>query len=79
MMNASDHNLIYVVREQPKQDKTFKYIWVRSYRRFDPLLFERDILFENWEDVIQELDANLTWTLFAKKLTYILDIHTPYK
>ena len=50
-INASDHNLIYAVRKQPKVSKSFKYIWARSYCKFEATLFERDIIFADWSNV----------------------------
>ena len=78
-MNASDHNLIYTVRKQPKVDKSFKTIWGRSYRKFEDVLFERDVIFANWDDVIHEPDANVAWNRFSERLISILDKHAPTK
>ncbi len=78
-INASDHNLVYAVRKQPKVEKTHKFIWARTYRRFDQTLFERDIIFSDWSDVCMEADANIAWHNFAKRLSDILEIHAPYR
>ena len=58
-MNASVHNLTFAARKQPKLLRSQKYIWGRSFCRFDSILFERDIVFMDWSDVTEELDANL--------------------
>ena len=79
MLNASDHNLVYVVRKQPKVEKSFAYIWGRSYSKFDEVLFERDVIFEDWSGVTNEGDSNAAWKCFATKLIAILKRHTPYK
>ena len=79
MLNASDHNLVSAARKQPKIEKSFMYIWGRSYRNFQNVLFERDVIFEDWSDVTREGDVNVAWRCFAAKLTKIRDKHAPYK
>ena len=78
-LNARDHNIVYAVRKQPKIKRTYKFTWARSFRNFDPLLFERDVIFENWSDVIDEPNGTLAWDNFANKLVFIIDRHAPYK
>ena len=78
-LNASDHNLIYGVRKQPKIKRTYKFIWARSYRGFDHLLFERDIIFQDWADVIDEPDSDMAWCNFSNRLISIMDKHAPLK
>ncbi len=78
-IGVSDHSLIYAVRKQPKIEKVTKFIWGRSYRSFDPLLFERDIIFHNWEHVLGNPDVNGAWDLFNEDLITILNKHAPFR
>ena len=78
-INASDHNLIYAVRKQPKVSKSDKFIWACSYRRFEATIFERDILFADWTGIIQEHDAGLAWSKFSERLVNIINMHAPFQ
>ncbi len=77
-LNASDHNLVFAARKQPKIVKEFKYVWCRSFRRFEPTLFERDVLFADWREVMTTTDCNLAWDSLVHKLNSILDTHAPH-
>ncbi len=78
-LNASDHNLVYAVRKHPKTRKSYKFIWARSYKTFQHTVFERDIIFENWADVLDEDNVSYAWDNFANKLIKIVDKHAPVK
>ena len=78
-INAIDHNSVYAVDKQPKIEKTYKFIWARSYCNFNYLLFERDIIFADWANVTEKIEPNLAWDNFADKLVEIVDVHAPYK
>ncbi len=39
-LNASDHNLVYAVRKQPKIKHMYKFIWGRTFQNFNNQLFE---------------------------------------
>ena len=78
-INASDHNLVFATRKQPKVEKSYKFIWCRSYRRFEPTIFERDVIFTYWNEVMQTQDSNTAWNLFVEKINTLLDIHVPYR
>ncbi len=73
-LNASDHNLVYAVRKQPKIEKSYHHVWGRSYRKFDSILFERDIIFHDWSAVTNQVDPNLAWNAFVQHINTILDI-----
>ncbi len=45
----TDHVLIYTTRKKLKQQTETCYIYGRTYRKFDPVLFQRDCIFANWE------------------------------
>ncbi len=42
-------------------------------------MFERDVIFTDWNMVTREADANLAWENFHENLVEILDRHAPYR
>ena len=76
---ANEHTLVYVVRKQPKIKHSHRFIWARSFRNFNPFLFEWDILFVDWSDVLAEQDVKLSWANFSDKLNLLMDNHAPFK
>ena len=78
-LNASDHNLIFATRKQPKLEKMDKHIWCWSFCKFESVLFEQDVIFYDWTDVMQSTDSNRAWDLFVEKVNTLLDVHAPFK
>ncbi len=78
-IDASDHNLIYAFRKQPKVLKDYKYVWCHSFRWFEPSLFEWDVLFADWRNVTKEINPSTAWDNLVITVNKILDIHAPFK
>ena len=73
----TDHALIFCTRKKAKLVSEPSYIYGRTFRKFNPLHFQRDCIFTNWDPVLQEANPILAWDLFLIILSNLLDKHAP--
>ena len=50
-----DHALIYGVRKKQKLRKNTRFVWARSYQRYDREAYYQDVLSTDWSTVFEQL------------------------
>ncbi len=75
----TDHLLICTARKKLKLQAVTCFIYGRTFSKFDPILFQRDCIFSNWDGVINSSNVNDAWDRFQEILQLILDKHAPKK
>ena len=74
---TTDHLLIYTARKKLKVQPETCYIYGRTFSKFDPIMFQRDCIFTNWDEVLNSDDVNEAWDKFQHILQRLLDKHAP--
>ncbi len=73
----TDHLLIYTARKKLKLKPETCFIYGRTFSKFDPILFQRDCIFANWDGVINNNNVEEAWDKFKEILQSILDKYAP--
>ncbi len=71
----NDHSMIYAVRKRHKPKNKNNYIFARSYRNFDEVLFSIDMERAPWVNVYSCVDANEALNMFNKIFLEVAEWH----
>ena len=78
-IGISDHSVIYAARKLVLPKTSIKYTKSRSYKRFVPELFVRDIDSVPWDNILQFNDPIVAWASWRDSFMKIVDLHAPTK
>ena len=75
----SDHQPIFVVKKKKRDHRPKVEFWGRSYRNYDKVLFEQQLLDFDWDDFYELKDPDAAWSCFSDRVLKILDHMCPIR
>ena len=77
--DLSDHMMVFTSRKQAHRSKGKKTMFIRNYRKLDPMHFCMDINNIDWSNVYEARDVNEAVNCFNSDFLNVINNHMPFK
>ena len=80
-IHVSDHMPVYMVKKKQREEKEFKYITVRSYKRYERECFQDDIIHHKDWGLFWDIgtDPEKLWEIMESIILDCAELHCPQK